>query len=338
MLIASIEFIGADVTDFDGTYHANVDFVNGTGKNDGDPYQAHGSSSLLPDNIVAIDGVEHGKAPINNTIFLQGWMGVNGGIHGYVYSVNGGDLVPVVSGGADGEPLPGHYAGMGLTAEGSTKNGLFSSAETVLVADLSAYAGQTVTVTFYAVPETAQNTVALILTISNVVVPEAEVDDKAYDLTYTEAQTAGVLVGFQWIQYLVDDVQTVQAWGKDGVDGKNVFDFANNPVEADPFALPAGTTSFGYYGWFGISDNCDTDPCDIGYSLDGAEVVYAESFMTDSNTGALALLPGATSAPNVKVMVDLTGLTGAHNIQIIYKAADGTLVLMDSINVVIAAE
>ncbi|MBR6782154.1 MAG: hypothetical protein IKM33_03035 [Clostridia bacterium] len=57
--------------------------------------------------------------------------------------------------------------------------------------------------------------------------------------------------------------------------------------------------------------------------------------MTTSNEGALGLLAGATSAPNVDVTVDLTGLTGEHNIQIIYKAADGTLVLMDSIDIVI---
>ena len=59
--------------------------------------------------------------------------------------------------------------------------------------------------------------------------------------------------------------------------------------------------------------------------------------MTDSNTGALALLPGATSAPNVRVIVDLTGLTGEHTVEILYKSANGTLVLMDTINLVIEA-
>ena len=176
-------------------------------------------------------------------------------------------------------------------------------------------------------------TVVLLNAVLTIVIKDVEI------LTYTEAQTAGVLVGFQWIQYLVDENQTVQAWGCNGVDGKNPVDAADQttPVTVDPYTLPAGTTSFGYYGWFGISDNCDTDPCDMFYSLDGGEYVYGEDFMTDSNTGALALLPGATSAPNVRVIVDLTGLTGEHTVEILYKSANGTLVLMDTINLVIEA-
>ena len=39
--------------------------------------------------------------------------------------------------------------------------------------------------------------------------------------------------------------------------------------------------------------------------------------------------------PDVRVIADLTGLTGAHTIEIFYRSANYTLVLMDTINIVI---
>ena len=54
----------------------------------------------------------------------------------------------------------------------STKMGLFNGGNK-LIAELSAYAGQTITVTFYAVPEAAQDTVAPIVSVEGLVVPAA---------------------------------------------------------------------------------------------------------------------------------------------------------------------
>ena len=124
------------------------------------------SNGSIPVRKAADDGI---VVNADNTITIGGWMGVNGGINHYAYTVNGGELI-VAAGGVDGEPLDGYFTQLGMTEEGSTKNGKFNGANCI-VADLSAYAGQTVTVTFYAIPEAAQETVAPIVTIEGLVVP-----------------------------------------------------------------------------------------------------------------------------------------------------------------------
>ena len=188
--ITSIVFIGAEIpaepetpvvelTPFEGNFHANVDFINGGSKDGaGVPYQGLGSSMINGTNgVLVVRNAAEDNIVVNadNTINIQGWMAVQGGINHYAYSVNGGELITAV-GGADGEPLADYYAGLGMAD--STKMGLFNGGN-MLVADLSAYAGQTVTVTFYAVPEAAQDTVAPIVSVEGLVVPEAAEEPEA---------------------------------------------------------------------------------------------------------------------------------------------------------------
>ena len=198
-LFASVEFIGAEIpaapetpdepetptvelTPFTEKFHANVDFINGGSKDGaGVPYQGLGSSLLNSDGSIVVRDAAADNIVVNDdyTINLQGWMAVTGGINRYVYSVNGGELITAV-GGADGEPLEGYYAGFGMND--SLKNGLFNGGN-MLVADLSAYAGQTVTVTFYAVPEAAQDTVAPIVSVEGLVVPAAAEEPDSTGIT-----------------------------------------------------------------------------------------------------------------------------------------------------------
>ena len=288
-----------------------------------DTFFANGEMYFPQDGQAAVklelqnNTVEFAAGAAHDSIALRGWIGFSQPIAQFGYFIDTYDFV---------------YGDFKQATEDAVLGAGGPNASrfniTVPMADLAA---GTYKVGFVAQLE--DGTVVLLNAVLTIVIKDVEI------LTYTEAQTAGLLVGFQWIQYLVDEAQTVQAWGCNGIDGKNPVDAADQttPVTVDPYTLPAGTTSFGYYGWFGISDNCDTDPCDMFYSLDGGEYVYGEDFMTDSNTGALALLPGATSAPNVRVIVDLTGLTGEHTVEILYKSANGTLVLMDTINLVIEA-
>ena len=199
MLFSAVEFIGGDIaaepeepetpvvelTPFTDKFHANVDFINGGSKDGaGVPYQGLGTSTINGTNgVLAVRNAAEDNIVVNAdyTINLQGWMGVLGGINHYAYSVNGGALITAV-GGADGEPLADYYVGLGMAD--STKMGLFNGGN-MLVADLSAYAGQTVTVTFYAIPEAAQDTVAPIVSIEGLVIPEAANDDPT-DLIYNE--------------------------------------------------------------------------------------------------------------------------------------------------------
>lgn len=189
-LFASVEFIGAEIpaapetpdepetptvelTPFTEKFHANVDFINGGSKDGaGVPYQSLGTSKINgTDGVLVVLNAAENNIVVNadNTINLQGWMAVQGGINHYAYAVNGGELITAV-GGADGEPLADYYAGLGMAD--STKMGLFNGGNK-LIADLSAYAGQTITVTFYAIPEAAQDTVAPIVSVEGLVVPAA---------------------------------------------------------------------------------------------------------------------------------------------------------------------
>ena len=292
-----------------------------------DTFFANGEMYFPQDGQAAVklemqnNTVEFAGGAAHDSIALRGWIGFSQPIAQFGYFIDTYDFV---------------YGDFKQATEDAVLGAGGPNASrfniTVPMADLAV---GTYKVGFVAQLE--DGTVVLLNAVLTIVIKDVEI------LTYTEAQTAGVLAGFQWIQYLVDEVQTVQAWGCNGIDGKNPVD-ANDqttPVVVDPYTLPAGTTSFGYYGWFGISDNCDTDGCDMFYSIDGGEYVYGEAFMTENNTGAKDLINSlgynCVTAPNVRVIADLTGLTGAHTVEIFYKSANGTIVLMDTINLVIEA-
>ena len=159
-------------TIFDGFYHANVDFINDCGPNGSSNYAGLGASSGSR-RVPQVSATRDGKTVQDYVISIGGWMAVDGGIHAYGYTVNNGPLIIEGSAGRDGEPLEGHYAGLGATKEGSLKNGIFHGQESIQ-ADLYDYAGMTVTITFYAVPEIAQDTVAPIVCITNLAVPARE--------------------------------------------------------------------------------------------------------------------------------------------------------------------
>lgn len=161
-------------TIFDGFYHANVDFINDCGPNGSSNYAGLSASSSSR-RVPQVSATRDGKTVQDYVISIGGWMAVDGGIHAYGYTVNNGPLIIEGSAGRDGEPLEGHYAGLGATKEGSLKNGIFHGQESIQ-ADLYDYAGMTVTITFYAVPEIAQDTVAPIVCITNLAVPAREDD------------------------------------------------------------------------------------------------------------------------------------------------------------------
>ncbi len=174
----------------DETYphHANIDWINyEPGMVVGvDTFSATGHSTLGAFTHTIDASVTELNILENATLTLGGWMGVDGGVNRYVYSVNGGEWMDAV-GGRDGEPLPGHYEGSGFMD--ALKNGMFQSDATPaseIVADLSAYAGQTVDVAFAAVCEAEQLTVVPVITILSYAVPVLEIETEA---PATEAPT-----------------------------------------------------------------------------------------------------------------------------------------------------
>ena len=180
-------------TIFDGFYHANVDFINDCGPNGSSNYAGLGASSGSR-RVPQVSATRDGKTVQDYVISIGGWMAVDGGIHAYGYTVNNGPLIIEGSAGRDGEPLEGHYAGLGATKEGSLKNGIFHGQESIQ-ADLYDYAGMTVTITFYAVPEIAQDTVAPIVCITNLAVPAREDDSNEETTSAIQGPIEDVPVG-----------------------------------------------------------------------------------------------------------------------------------------------
>ncbi len=164
------------VLDESWPHHANIDWINyEAGMQIGvDTFSATGHSTLGSFNYIIDASATEMNILENATLTLGGWMAVTGGINRYVYSVNGGEWMDAV-GGADGEPLPGHYEGSGFTD--ALKNGMFqanANPVTAIVADLSAYAGQDVDVEFAAVSEADTSKLIPILTIWSYPVPALE--------------------------------------------------------------------------------------------------------------------------------------------------------------------
>ena len=148
-------------------------------------YSGFGASTVVPSNPHEADFTANGHAVGDDYIVsIGGWMAVNGGINKYVYSVNGGEWIDAV-GGVDGEPLPNYFKDLGM-ADGSTKNGMFNGGN-MLKANLEAYAGQNVTVTFAAVAE-SNGAIVTITVLNNVAVPAKA--DEPHEHSYEAVVTA----------------------------------------------------------------------------------------------------------------------------------------------------
>jgi hypothetical protein len=168
----------------DKEYFSCLDMINGRGEN-GEVYIRRTSGS----SKTGVTVFNHNGSTVGeNLMIFSGWCVVNGGVSKYVWSADGGvtwndtglsfysNLLSASQG-----VLDSASAKLGITLEsGSEYNAMFQGSlnppdpSTVagIVADLSAYAGQTVNVTFAAVPETAQDTLCVIAYVKNITVPE----------------------------------------------------------------------------------------------------------------------------------------------------------------------
>ncbi len=149
-------------------FWTSVDHVNGAGPNGEPHYSGRGGNTNIGCDV--IDGAADGKTVgFDYIVSIGGWCGTPGGIHRYVWTVDGITWYDCLEGsGRDGEPVPNHYSGLGY--DDALKNGVFTG-ENFAKADLSAFAGQTVDVTFGVEPETAQGKVIAFVTITGLKVP-----------------------------------------------------------------------------------------------------------------------------------------------------------------------
>lgn len=163
-------------------FHSSVDRVNGFGPNGSANYSGKGGNITVGCDTIDFAEGKH-SFTVNTDLTIDGWLGTTGGVAYYIWSADGGETWNnVVSGGANGEPVPGHYAGIGY--QNALQNGMFNG-KNILVADLKDYVGQTVDVTFAAVPANDTSARISFVTITNVTVtaPTPALDVKGTFLT-----------------------------------------------------------------------------------------------------------------------------------------------------------
>ncbi len=141
-------------------WHTSVDFVNGKGPDGTNNYSGMGANSDNHESILT-NSVPTGD---NGVLSIRGWCVTTGGISKYVYSLDGGltwnDCAATGYGDLSDPNIEAVADSKNLTDY--KKNAVFSE----LAVDLSAYAGQKVTVTFAAV-RAADNTICIIGTVKD---------------------------------------------------------------------------------------------------------------------------------------------------------------------------
>ena len=116
------------------------------------------------------------SAKADKTFSIAGWCGVDGGVSKYVWSADGGKTWNEFTGEAKKASkaiVEAAQQRCGVTfadLELSKTKGAFQGAG--LCADLSAYSGQTVDLTFGAIPLSNENSIVLLYHFANVVVQE----------------------------------------------------------------------------------------------------------------------------------------------------------------------
>ena len=152
-------------TESKAAYGAVLDSINGVAV-----------SSCFSSSNKGMTSLEGYSAKADKTFSIAGWCGVDGGVARYVWSADGGKTWNEFTGEAKKASkaiVEAAQQRCGVTfadLELSKTKGAFQGAG--LCADLSAYAGQTVDLTFGAIPLSNENSIVLLYHFANVVVQE----------------------------------------------------------------------------------------------------------------------------------------------------------------------
>ena len=260
----------------DETYphHANIDWINYQAGVTTTPFGGHGHSTIAGNQTVVVDGSTLNVLE-NKTLTLGGWMGVPGGINKFVYSVNGGEWIDAL-GGQDGEPLPDHYANS-LQMADALKNGLFKSDPagenpvTEIVADLTAWEGQYVTVQFAAVSEADQLVLLPMITIEGYKVPGPKYNPDGF----YQGQDIALGSGGQGAPY----TGGAKKWGQRFNTGKAFLTKVNIYNVATYDDGNVNSWSFKVWGW--NTDYDTTVAAEPLYVLEGTNHANCASFIAE---------------------------------------------------------
>ena len=318
-----------EFTPFEDLFHANIDFINGASKKGvGIPYTGLCSSSIIGNGEIMVCNAIDDGIVVNEdyTINLKGWMAVLGGINRYVYCVNDGEYIDA-PGGADGEPVAGHYNGLGMP--NSLKNGLFNT--NLIVADLSAYVGQTVTVSFYAVPQKEKNTLAPILRIEGLVVStnQTETDPVEPETDPVEPETPGYPAWNADCAVVTHQSFDQLYIGTEGGAGPHNIFTPGQAAAWDKIATVDSSAEYlTYWGWIGIKGEVGQ----FGYQIDDNAAIFDDAFTFPTEPGVInaAAPTGSDTASRMKIMMNLNALdAGEHTVYVLYKNPNGDTVALN---------
>jgi len=277
------------------SYYSCVDHINGVGPNGTPNYNNLNGTPGAPATVDAAASA----VPSDNKLSIGGWMGVDGGTASYVYSLDNGATWKNATGGYDGEPLPNHYSGMGFS--NATKLGMFHKDISPVVADLSAYAGQKVNVTFAAVSAKDNSFILPFLTVTN----------------YTVAGTAAPIVPTKI-------ASCVDAYSIDGADTAD---------KSVPITITAGQI-VGLRGWAGYTVAISK----FGYYFDGNPAAAVWTTDPNAETEEPVLGAGGANARRYHIQASTAALSaGNHSINYVMQLSDGTVVGLDSYNFTVKA-
>ena len=294
-------------TKTDAAYHSSIDYVNGTGPDGQANYAGRGGSTITGSAVV--DVIEDKHSPLdNNTITIKGWFACAAGVEKYVYTVDGANWFDC--GGTMSDSNDAIYgASQGVPGlKDADKASLIHNGTFDLAADLSTFAGQTVSVTFGAVPANADDKVIPFVTIADVKV------------TYTNADRHGLY--FDAVSSL-DRVNT----SSEDTKGISINNQLQNADKAGEYFLnmtvkTAGPINMYVKGWAGYENG---KPVSLAYSIDGAKAVALENALSEATPDVTAdAMAGANgfrfefTFPTDKLEV------GTHTLEMIIVLEDGT--------------
>ena len=266
-------------------YYSCVDHINGVGPNGTPNYN---NINGMGGNPAVIDATANG-VPADTKLAIGGWMGVDGGTSHYVYSLDNGATWKNATGGYDGEPLPNHYAGMGYS--NGTKMGMFHKDVSPIVADLSAYPGQKLTVLFAAVSAKDSSFVLPFLKVTN------------YTVSGTPAPSL--------VASCVD---------------ANTVDGADTADKSAAISVTLGQT-VGLRGWAGYNLTISK----FGYYLDGNSAATVWTTDPGAETEEPVFAAGGANARRYHIQANTAGLSvGTHSIKYVMQLSDGTVVDLSS--------
>ncbi len=280
-------------------FHSSIDWINGVGPDNDSttPYTDRGGNTNKGTDSISV--------PFTNSINylrIQGWALAVGGIKGYMWSVDG-EVWNYCTYDSLSDATSAHIdaaSQSGITSANSTvANSIFVG----LCADISAYAGQTLDVTFAAV-----GTDGSIIPMTTITGVKAGTPAKV-NASFDEFRINGTAQGFNG--FTSGSVGGVSVFGADSTTGALSI---SNIVAGQSIAL---------WGWIGYQAEVES----FGYYFNNytSQVHYVANYPTDA--GELSVIQGLAGehARRMLINVDTNTLVGNCTITFVAKFKDGSI-------------